>query len=60
MFKRKAPVNKEQAQDILESCIDVKGQTTVSLCRLCKVLNINPITKSEVKEIIESRKKAKR
>ena len=46
------------AKKILEKCIDTKGQRVVSIERLASVLGVNPLTKKEVNQLVESRKAA--
>lgn len=46
------------AKKILEQCIDTKNQRVVSIERLASVLGVEPLTKQEVNQLIESRKAA--
>ncbi len=43
-------------QEILEQCIDTKGQQTVSIKRLAKVLGVKAPSKKDIERLIESRK----
>lgn len=44
-------------QEILESCIDTKGQQVVSLSRLAEVLGVDKLSKEEIAKIVEDRKR---
>lgn len=44
------------SQQILEACVDVKGQQVVSLPRLAEVLGIEPLTKEEIYTLVEDNK----
>lgn len=46
-------------QQILERCIDTKGQRVVSIERLAKELGVEVPSKEEIKRIVEDRKKLK-
>lgn len=41
---------------ILEACVDVKGQQVVSLPRLAEVLGLEPLTKQDIKNLVEENK----
>lgn len=43
-------------KNILENCIDTKGQRVVSLTRLAKALGLEPLTDKQVAELVDSRK----
>lgn len=45
-------------KQILEQCIQTKGQKVVSLTRLAEILNVKPLTSEEIDELVESRKAA--
>lgn len=46
------------AKKILENCIDTKDQKVVSLDRLAKELGVEPLTKQDRVNLVESRKAA--
>lgn len=46
-------------EEILERCIDTKGQRVVSIERLAKELGVEVPSKEEIKRIVEDRKKLK-
>lgn len=46
------------AKKTLEQCIDTKGQCIVSIERLASVLGVEPLTRQEVNQLVESRKAA--
>ena len=43
-------------QEILEQCIDTKGQQVVSIKRLAEVLGVKAPSKKDIERLIESRK----
>lgn len=43
-------------QEILEQCIDTKGQRVVSIERLAKELGVKAPSKEEIERIVEGRK----
>ena len=43
-------------QEILEQCIDTKGQQVVSIKRIAEVLGVQAPSKEEIERIVESRK----
>lgn len=49
-------MNKDDLNQLLRSCIDVKGQQVVSLTRLAEELGVKPLTKEDIKVIVESKK----
>ncbi len=44
-------------KEILERCIDTKGQQVVSLSRLAEVLGVDELSKEEIAKIVEERKR---